>query len=189
MSLTLQRNQIRRSFLATAAGAAILFAGLLVLMWLDRRVSAAADVQVVPAAVSYPAPDVELTDLEGQPVALRDQRGHVVLVNLWATWCAPCKTEMPALQQFYARHAPEGFTVIAINVGEQAPDVSEFAEELRLTFPIWLDPASVSTDQAFHVLNLPSSFVIDREGVVRLSWVGGIDRPGLEKYVTPLIQE
>jgi hypothetical protein len=79
--------------------------------------------------------------------------------------------------------------VIAINDGDPANDVLEFVEDYRLTFPVWLDPTYVATEQAFKSLNLPSSFVIDRTGTVQLQWVGGTTLKTLEKYVSPLIVE
>jgi thiol-disulfide isomerase/thioredoxin len=82
----------------------------------------------------------------------------VVLINLWATWCIPCKEEMPALQSFYNKNKDKGFTVIAINDGDSLIDVSQFVKEYELSFPIWLDPTYIATEQAFKTMNLPSSF-------------------------------
>jgi peroxiredoxin len=96
---------------------------------------------------------------------------------------------MPALQSFYDEHRDEGFVVIAINDGDPAPDVLQFAKDYQLTFPVWLDPTYIATEQAFKTLNLPSSFVIDRQGTIRLQWVGGISRRMLDQHVSPLIME
>jgi cytochrome c biogenesis protein CcmG, thiol:disulfide interchange protein DsbE len=112
-----------------------------------------------------------------------------VLVNLWATWCPPCKEEMPALESFYRKYKSDGFVIVAINDGDPAPDVLQFVEEYGLTFPVWLDPAYIATEQAFKTLNLPTSYVIDRSGTIVLSWVGGINEKTLEDYVTPIIKE
>jgi peroxiredoxin len=147
------------------------------------------DLSAVPAQVNYSAPDLTLTDLRGQAHSLADYRGQVVLINLWATWCPPCKEEMPELQAFYDKHGDEGFTIIAINDGDPTPDVLQFVEDYRLTFPVWLDPTYAATEQAFKTLNLPSSYVMDRSGIIRLAWVGGINRKMLEKHVTPIIVE
>jgi peroxiredoxin len=147
------------------------------------------DFSTVPAEVNFAAPEVTLNDTQGISRSLIDYRGQVVLVNLWATWCPPCKEEMPTLQTFYDKHKDKGFVIIAINDGDPTPDVLQFVEEYRLTFPVWLDPTYYATEQAFKTLNLPSSFVIDRNGTVRQSWVGGINRRTLDKYVAPLIDE
>ena len=141
----------------------------------------------VPVQVNYPSPDLTLTDMEGNSHSLVDYRGKVVLINLWATWCIPCTKEMPALQSFYNKYKENSFVVIAINDGDPELDVLQFVKDYDLTFPIWLDPTYIATEQAFKTMNLPSSFVIDREGTVRLMWIGGITRQMLETHVVPLI--
>jgi thiol-disulfide isomerase/thioredoxin len=73
-----------------------------------------------PVTTNYPAPQLALIDLKGKPVSIEDYRGQVILVNNWATWCPPCKTEMPELQAYYSAHAAEGFVVLAIESGEPA---------------------------------------------------------------------
>lgn len=145
------------------------------------------DFKTVPVKVKYPAPELTLTDIQGVTHALADYRGHVVLVNLWATWCLPCKEEMPTLQAFYNKHKEEGLIIIAVNDGDPKADVLQFVKDYELTFPVWLDPTYIATEQAFKTLNLPSSFVIDRNGTVQLMWVGGINPEMLAKHVTPLI--
>lgn len=154
-----------------------------------RDLSLQTDFSTIPVKVNFPAPDLTLPDTRGALHSLVDYRGQVVLVNLWATWCEPCKEEMPALQSFYNKHSDEGFVVIAINDGDPAADVLQFVKEYRLTFPVWLDPTYIATEQAFKTLNLPSSFVIDRNGTVQLQWVGGISRSMLDRHVSPLITE
>ena len=96
---------------------------------------------------------------------------------------------MPALQSFYNKIKKMGFVIIAVNDGDPTADVLQFVKDYELTFPVWLDPTYIATEQAFKTLNLPSSFVIDRDGTIRLMWVGGISRTMLEKHVTPLIME
>ena len=147
------------------------------------------DLLAVPASVNYAAPELTLTDLQGETHSLADYRGQVVLVNLWATWCPPCKDEMPAFQAFYEKYNNQGFTIIAINDGDPTQDVLQFVKDYRLTFPVWLDPTYIATEQAFKTMNLPSSFVIDRTGTIRLQWVGGISRKMLDQHVSPLIME
>ena len=143
----------------------------------------------VPVAVRYAAPVLTLSDLAGTEHSLVDYHGQVVLVNLWATWCPPCKAEMPTLEAFYQTHQADGFATLAINDGDPTEAVATFVQEYNLSFTVLLDPTYQATDHAFKTHNLPSSFVIDREGNVRLRWVGEIDRATLEKYVTPLILE
>ena len=154
-----------------------------------RDFSSRSNFATVPVKVSLPAPELTLMNTQGVSESLVDYRGQVVLVNLWATWCPPCKEEMPALQSFYDKHRDQGFVVVAINDGDPAEDVLQFTKDYQLTFPVWLDPTYIATEQAFKTLNLPSSFVIDRTGTIRLQWVGGISRKMLDQHVSPLIME
>jgi len=150
--------------------------------------ASSSNLDAIPVKVDYPAPELTLTNLEGDPASLADYRGKVVLVNLWATWCPPCKEEMPALEAFHRKHAGDGFTIVTINDGDPPADVVQFVKDYGLTFPVWLDPTYIATEKAFKTLNLPSSFVIDRNGQIVLSWLGGINLRTLEKYVTPIIE-
>ena len=146
------------------------------------------DTSAQPVAVDFAAPEVRLTDLDNNPVALSDYRGQVVLYNAWATWCPPCKEEMPTLNAYYLDHRQAGFVVVAIEDGEPVAEVADYVKANRLNFPVWPDLKWVATT-AFKTEVLPSSFVIDRTGRVRLSWSGPISRSTLEKFVTPLIQQ
>lgn len=175
-------------------GSGLVFVGLAAFMlWPRTDVAAGNPVSnlplTVPVEVDYQAPELSLFGLDGQEYSLGDYQGQVVLVNLWATWCPPCKAEMPTLEEYYQTHQGDGFVTIAINDGDPESAVATFVEEYELTFPVWLDPTYIATEKAFKTQNLPSSFVIDRNGQVRLRWVGEIDRATLEKYVTPLIFE
>lgn len=149
---------------------------------------AAEERSVIPVEVNYPAPELSLSKLGGGQEALKDYRGKVVLLNNWATWCPPCKAEMPTLKAFHDAHAIDGFSVIAVEAGDPEAQVQAFAKSFGLGFPIWLDPKNASLT-AFQNENLPNSVVIDRKGQVRLAWVGEISRTVLEKYVTPIIGE
>ena len=139
---------------------------------------------MAPLSVDFPAPDVRLTDLQGRPVSFSDYQGQVILYNAWATWCAPCKAEMPVLQAYYQAHRQDGFVVIAIEDGEPLRDVAAYARDYALTFPVWPDTKWVATS-AFHINDLPTSYVIDRAGTVRLTWSGPATRAALEHYLTP----
>jgi len=150
--------------------------------------AAARATSAVPVAVNFAAPELRLTDLQGRPVSLSDYRGRVVLVNNWATWCPPCKAEMPTLQEYFEEHRHQNFTIVAIEAGEPAAEVAAFVQQYGLTFPVWLDPAQEATS-AFRNPGLPSSYVIDADGMVRLAWTGAISREMLEKFVTPLLEE
>lgn len=151
--------------------------------------SKAADLSsVVPMKVSFTVPELSLQNINGEIESLTDYRDNVVLVNNWATWCPPCKAEMPTLSAYYNEHASEGFTIIAIEAGEPLDDVAQFAQSLDLKFPVWLDPNGASL-RAFGNGTLPNSYLIDRSGTVRLAWTGEISKSMLEEYVTPLLNE
>lgn len=142
----------------------------------------------IPAEVNYAAPELALENLNGGTEALTDYRGKVVLVNNWATWCPPCKAELPTLVAYFNEHAADGFVIIGIEAGEPANQVAPFAKQYQITYPVWLDPQGFS-GRAFNNQSLPNSYVIDRTGTIRLAWTGQINREMLEKYVTPLIAE
>lgn len=160
--------------------------GIMLFMFLKESTPVPADLSTVPVEVDFVAPELTLVDLEGARVSLRDYFGNVVLVNLWATWCPPCKEEMPALQTFYENHKSDGFVLIAIDQEETLEVVEPFVAEFGLTFPVWLDE-EYQAQREFNTMSLPSSFLIDRTGRVRLMWVGGVSEEFLEKYVTKLI--
>jgi cytochrome c biogenesis protein CcmG, thiol:disulfide interchange protein DsbE len=171
-------------------GCGLLILGIAAVLILPKPALPAtfSDDSVIPLEVKFTAPDVSLSDIQGRTNSLSDYRGKVVLVNNWATWCPPCKAEMPDLQAFYEAHKTQNFELIGIEAGETAGEVSQFIKQYGLTFPIWLDPNNKSLD-AFHNQALPNSYVIDKTGVVRLAWSGAISLKMLEKYVDPLFKE
>ncbi len=169
-------------------GLGLLATGAMFIMLLDQRAASAQDFSAVPAKVNFPAPELILQDLSGKQVSLEDYRGSVVLVNLWATWCPPCREEMPTLQTFYEKYQREGFVLVAINQEETLDVVQPFVSEFGLTFPVWLDK-DYDAQRKFNTMNLPSSYVVDRDGVVRLMWIGGISKRNLEKFVPDIILE
>ena len=176
------------SFIVIGIGLIAVGVAVMTMITLRQNQTSNVDLATVPVEVDYPAPELTLTDLDGNAVALTDLLGQVALVNMWATWCPPCREEMPTLQTFYKDYSAQGFVLIGLNDGEAEPDVRAFVENYGLAFPIWLDPQYTS-ETAFKTMNLPSSFVIDRNGQVRLQWVGAITRDMLDEYVVPIIQE
>ncbi|MBI5965640.1 MAG: TlpA family protein disulfide reductase [Chloroflexi bacterium] len=143
---------------------------------------------VTPMKVNYPAPELSLQNVNGETESLIGYRDQVVLVNNWATWCPPCKAEIPTLDAYYNAHTTEGFVIIGVEAGEPRNDVLKFVQESGMSYPVWVDLNGAALD-AFNNESLPSSYVIDRNGTVRLAWVGEINREMLEKYVTPLLAE
>lgn len=187
MTITSQPSPAR--FYATLMiGTGLIVIGIMTFMLLNNSTASTADFSVVPAQVDFASPELTLEDLSGKPVSLDDYLGSVVLVNLWATWCPPCRDEMPTLQTFFEEYRSDGFVLVSINQEETRETVAPFVKEFGLTFPVWLD-LDYQAQRVFKTENLPSSYVIDRTGRVRLMWIGGISKKNLEKYVTKLIKE
>ena len=141
-----------------------------------------------PAELDQPAPELSLNDLNGAEVSLSDFQGEVVLLNNWATWCPPCRQEMPEFQSYYDKHKDQGFQVVAVEAGQPEAEVRQFVEQVNIDFVVLLDPENKSLT-TFQQRSLPNSFVIDRTGQMRYLWVGAIDEETLEQYVTPLLKE
>jgi peroxiredoxin len=116
-------------------------------------------------AETIAAPELELSDLTGRPIRLRDFRGRVVLLNFWATWCAPCREEMPALETLAQELGPQGLAVVGVNAKESRSKVEAFVREHGLRFPILLDPDGRAVE-AYQVFGLPATFVVDRRGTL-----------------------
>jgi thiol-disulfide isomerase/thioredoxin len=187
-----KRNKIKLAVLVIA-GLGLLALGVVALVYLltaqaDPLVPEKDWVSVTPEEVNFPAPELNLTDIDGNPVALSKTAGQVVLVNNWAFWCTPCRAELPELQAYYDVHRMQGFTVIGIEAGDEKGDVLYHVKQFKLTYPVWLD-LNKETLNVFQNNRLPNSYVIDKTGKVRLTWEGAIDRAMLEKYVTPLLEE
>ena len=119
------------------------------------------------------APDFALKTLDEKTVRLSDLRGNkVVLINFWATWCPPCRLEMPTMQKIYSEYKGRGFEIFAINIEPDAKEeIREFMEELRLTFPVLLDH-DMKVTRKYRLIGLPVSFLIDRQGIIRAKEVG-----------------
>ena len=118
-----------------------------------------------------PAPDFQLTGLDGQPVSLSDLKGSPVLINFWATWCPYCVEEMPYLQQIYEKWQLMGLVLLAINIGESSSDVEKFMQSQGLSLPVLLDSAGEIAKQ-YGIRGIPATFFIDSDGIVQEVQVG-----------------
>ena len=136
-----------------------------------------------------PAPALELEALDGAPVSLRDLRGKVVVVNFWATWCPPCRVEMPGFQRVYEDRRTDGLVIVGVSMDRGGEGVvREFLSERGITFPVVMADGEVV--QAFGgVRTLPTSFLIDREGRVRQQVTGIFAEPTLRMAVGHLLDE
>jgi len=134
------------------------------------------------------APDFTLTELNGRDMSLSDLRGQAVILNFWATWCFPCREEMPLLDKEYQAKKEDGLVVVGVNVGESPTQVQEFVDEIGVTFPIWLDQ-SQQVSRRYRVFGLPSTFFIDREGVIQSFYLGQLREKQLRQGVSQILVE
>lgn len=122
----------------------------------------------------FMAPDFSLNDLDGNTFRLSDLRGKVVLVNIWASWCPPCRAEMPAINRVYQQYKSQGFIVLAVDstIQDTLANAKIFASENKLSFPILLDQQGLVT-RLYQVQSLPSSFFINADGTIDEVVIGG----------------
>ena len=137
------------------------------------------------------APDFELMNLEGQTVSLRDYRGSPVMLNFWASWCGPCRYEMPFFQELFEdmKWREAGLVILAVNIGESASMAGEFMEENGFTFPVLLDK---TTEVAFryNTRGIPTTFFIDESGIIQYIDIGAFrSKADIEQRLNVLIED
>lgn len=140
------------------------------------------------AKIGEPAPDFTLPTPEGESITLSDFRGRPVLINFWATWCPPCKIEMPDIEALYQKYKDRGFTVIAVDQQESPAAVQQYFQEMGLSFLPVID----STGEIFNlyrVVALPTSYFIDAEGIVRFQHRGMMTREQMESYARQIMPD
>jgi len=156
----------------------VLSVGLLGGLWIVfSRLPAAATTNGAPPPSpreGFSAPDFTLEQLDGNQVTLSDLRGKVVVVNFWASWCPPCRAEMPAIEKVYRAYKDLGLVVLGVNTTNQDSEAAAaaFVQEFGLTFPIPLDRTG-SVSAAYNLRGLPSTYFIDSRGVIRSVVIGG----------------
>ncbi|EIJ77982.1 ahpC/TSA family protein [Bacillus methanolicus PB1] len=129
------------------------------------------------------APDFEIKTLTGETVKLSQFEGKKVMLNFWATWCPPCKEEMPEMEQFY-REKKEEIVILAVNIDPQY-DVQRFAKEMGVTFPILLDEDD-SVNKKYQILTIPTTFFIDEKGMIRSKYLGSMTIDKMKQYLDDL---
>lgn len=147
-------------------------AGALGLVALSRRAEAAHVVRPWPSA--RPTPELSLIDIDGRSWTLDALRGRPVLLNFWATWCEPCRAEMPSLERLQTRHDPSRLAVVSVNYKEPAPKIRRFLEAMPFSLPILLDPEGETTG-TWTPRVFPTTVLIDRGGTARQSVIGELD--------------
>ena len=146
---------------------------------------ASADAKV---SMGETAPDFTLENMQGENVTLSDLRGQVVLVNFWATWCPPCRQEMPSMEKLYQHFQGQEFEMLAINVEENGPEaVSSFLKDKSHSFPILFDPQG-QAQRLYNVSKYPETFVVNKDGIVVEHVMGAIDwmQPSVVEYLENL---
>jgi peroxiredoxin len=136
-------------------------------------------------------PDFTLKNLSGREVSWKSFQGQVVILNLWMTTCPPCRKEMPMLQQLQNKYASRGVVVLGISTDEKASTAARFARQLKITYPLLLDPilmTSESEQKKFGFLGLPTTFIVDRNGIVRKKVIGFTYQDDLESAVRQVLQ-
>ena len=142
--------------------------------------------QPKPKASGNLAPDFTVKDIDGRMLTLSDYKGKVVLLNFWATWCAPCRTEIPHFVEMQNRFGPDGFQVIGISMDDDAKPVREFAQQFGLNYPVAVGDDKLAEGYG-GVLGLPISFVIDREGRIYAKHIGAADAAVFDNEVRGLL--
>lgn len=162
------RSGIRFAISATAVSSVLM-------LGCGAREKAAADGASDRVEVGAPIPAYAAVSLGGDSVSLAGQRGKVVLLNVWATWCHPCRTEIPELQAIHERYRPSGLELIGVSVDTDGTDdvIHQFVRDFKMTFPIWRDPDERISAQ-FFIVGVPATFLIDKAGVLRWRKTGPI---------------
>ncbi len=133
------------------------------------------------------APDFTLKNLEGQDISLSSLRGKPVLINFWATWCPPCREEMPYLQQIYEEWSGEGLMLLAVDIGESPALVKEFLETHNFSMPVLLDTERIVSEK-YNITAIPTTFFIDRDGIIRGKRIGAFsNKEEIEGYLGKII--
>jgi cytochrome c biogenesis protein CcmG/thiol:disulfide interchange protein DsbE len=142
------------------------------------------------ATVGKPAPDFDTVDLKGDVWSLSKLKGKVVFLNFWATWCAPCREEMPSMQRLYTKLPKDKFTMIALFNNDKNPAVTNFVSQLGITIPILSDEYNFAGTK-YGLTGLPETFIIDKQGIIREKFIGPAewDSPEVVDMLTKYINE
>jgi len=146
-----------------------------------------ADYQARAEVESSPAPDFELALLEkGKPIRLSSFRGHVVVLNFWASWCAPCRVEAPGLRRVSQRYRDQGVRFLGVDYRDDAAAARAFVDEFRLGYPSVSDPSGSLTHD-YELIGFPTTFIIDPAGTMRYRFVGYLDEAVLEEALNDVL--
>ena len=185
------QKKVQQSNRLLIAAIILIVGGLSAIFWMSSQTAAPRE-----TTNSYGAPalakqggtvtDFTIGSLDGDPIALADYEGDVIIMNFWATWCPPCRAEMPGINRFYEAYKDDGLVVLAINEEESAETVRPFIQSNEFSFPILLDIEG-RVAQQYSTRSFPTTFIIDREGVIQHVQTGEISEDELARIVLPLL--
>ncbi|MCH2450830.1 MAG: TlpA family protein disulfide reductase [Gracilimonas sp.] len=136
------------------------------------------------------ATDFEVTLLSGETFRLSGQKGNVVLMNIWATWCPPCREETPELEELYRKYKNEGYVTLGVSIDEQGESVVRpFMEEFNVTYPMYIDTDGTVMDKYGPTMGIPTTYIIGRQGKLRYFAVGAVSKKELEPRIKELLAE
>lgn len=186
------KKKVQQSNRLLIAALVLILGGLAVIVWMSVQTAVP-----TPTTNSYGAPalaqqggtvtDFTIGSLDNGQISLADYEGEVIIMNFWATWCPPCRAEMPGINNFYEAHKDEGLVVLAINEEESEEQVRPFIELNEFSFPVLLDIEG-RVAQQYSTRSFPTTFIIDRNGVIQHVQTGEITERELERIVKPLLQ-
>ena len=141
-----------------------MFAPIFTSVWAQTKIDYKKAVPILqPMKEAAPTPDFSLTTPEGKKISLKDFRGKIVLLNFWASWCVPCREEMPAMEKLYQEYKDNNFAVLAVAVKDRKQDAVDFIKELKITYPIALDPEA-QVGSLYGAWGLPATYLIGAKG-------------------------
>jgi len=175
---TVQGSRKSGSPILILVAGAVVLAITFVIVWLQSA-------KYEPLAVGKIAPDFALTDLNENPIRLSDYRGKVVFLNFWATWCAPCREEMPSMEVLFKNFEKDGLVILAVSIDRvtTTKDIPPFVKGMNLTFPVLIDSWG-KTDKPYKRMGVPETFIIDQDGVIREIIIGPKDWTRIDNLKT-----
>lgn len=175
-------------------GTLVVFAAIIGIVWFIERPDAATSQAITLTAnatgpgpsIDEPAPDFDLTTLEGETVSLSDYKGQPVWISFWASWCPPCRAENPDIEEMYQKYKDDGLVILAPAIGEDQNAVAGYVKRTSLSFTIGLDQTTQIAAN-YRIVGIPTHYFIDRDGVLRVWRIGSMSKGTMEKNIEKII--